>query len=128
MAEQKDIRFPEKKVDEGWKDEAVRAKAVAANEPSAKSRAPSAGAPRPRETESKFMDLLTSLGVQGMAHLGEMPNPATRRKETNLEAAREVIDLLLVLKQKTEGSRSPEEAEFFENFLPELQIKFAEKA
>ena len=62
-----------------------------------------------------------------MIHLGELPHPASGQREADPDAAREAIDLLLALKVKTESNASPEEMEIFQNVLPELQLKFAEK-
>lgn len=63
-----------------------------------------------------------------MMHLGEVPYAETGEKETNLQAAREMIDLLIAIKNKTAGNLSDEEMQAFETLLPELQMKFAGKA
>ena len=110
MTGPKDIRFSEKKVDQGWKEHANRAEVSVP------------------PTEKPFMDLLTSLGMQAMIHLGEIPHPQSRQQAVDLEAAREIIDLVTALKRKTEGRRSPEETSLFDTILPPLQLKFAEKA
>ena len=61
-----------------------------------------------------------------MMHLGEIPNPETQKREVNLEAAREIIDLLGQLKEKSQGNLSAEEMDFFNSLLPELQLKFSQ--
>ena len=48
-------------------------------------------------------------------------------QEVNLEGAKEIIDLLIALKDKTAGNLAPEEKELFESLLPGLQMKFAGK-
>ena len=129
----KDIRYTEKKIDESWKEQADRDKGVAdfAPRPAA---AGETGAPkkasRPSEkpqTSKVFFSFINSLGYQAMIQLGEVANPETNAKEVNLDACRELIDLLSSLKEKTEGNWSQEEEYFFAKFLPELQMKFAEK-
>ncbi len=122
MAQEKEIRFTEKKVDESWKEQTSRDKEI-----SAKSRQPETRKPVAAKTSKPFLNLLTSLGIQAMMHLGEIPSPDTRLKEPNLEAAREIIDLLLAIKEKTEGNLSPEEKEVLESLIPELQMKFSQK-
>ena len=121
MQPEKDIKFSEKKVDESWKEQAAREVNAAM---------PVASSPKPQQTQTSkiFLNFVTSLGLQTMIHLGEIPNPETRTKEVNLQAAREIIDLLNHLKAKTEGNLSAEEKDFFDSVLPELQMKFAEKA
>ena len=128
----KEIRFTQKKVDESWKEQAWRdkekysdpAKPSSAAPPQSKPSSPST--PKPR-TSKAFMNFLSSLGLQSLIHLGEMAHPETHTKEVNVEAAREIIDLLVQLKEKTQGNLSAEESEFLEGLLPELQMKFAQK-
>lgn len=121
----KDIRFSEKKVDESWKDQATRDREAAAPAPKAAEGARSSAASK---TSKAFVNLLSSLGYQAMFHLGEIPDPQTGQAEVNLEAAKEAIDLLAAIKEKTANNLSPEEAEIFQQILPELQIKFSQKA
>lgn len=120
----KEIKFTEKKVDESWKDQVNREKGATSR--------PSEGAPQKSpaaaKTSKPFSNLLSSLSYQAMFHLGEIPNPETQQPELNLEAAREIIDLLTALKEKTAGHLSPEEADVFQTLLPELQMKFSQKA
>ena len=128
MDAQRDIRFVEKKVDESWKEQIARDKGLA-REPTENQKTEGAH-PDPKtkpKTSKELMGLLTSLGYQGMIHLGEVTHPETGEREVQLEAAREVIDLLAALKMKTEGRLSAEEAEVLQSLLPELQMKFAQK-
>ena len=121
---EKEIKFTEKKVDDSWKDQVNKEKGVVqpAQAPSEPPRKNSA------KTLKPFVSLLSSLGYQAMFHVGEIPNPETQQPEINLEAAKEIIDLLLALKEKTEGNLSPEESEVFRTLLPELQMKFSQRA
>ena len=121
MMAEKDIKFTEKKIDESWKEQTNRDKDIFAK--SQKPESPKS----PSKTSKPFLNLLTSLGIQAMMHLGEIPNPETKLKEPNLEAAREIIDLLLAIREKTQRNLSSEEKEVLESIIPELQMKFAEK-
>ena len=69
-----------------------------------------------------FASFLLSLATTGMVHLGEIPEPTTGQKMENLEAARQMIDILRILKEKTEGNLSSEESQLMENLLYELQM------
>ena len=126
-----DIRFTDKKVDESWKEQAAREKensppaSVNPQGPKTPNKPAETGSP---QTSAVFLNLLKSLGYQAMIHLGELPHPASGQNETDLEAAREAIDLLLALKAKTGANASPEEMEIFQGVLPELQLKFAGKS
>ncbi len=128
MTEPKDIRFTEKRVDESWKEQIARDKGANAPSASSLTKEESSRASAPKQTSKPFLNFLNSMAFQAMMFLGEIPNPETRQKEIHLDAAKEAIDLLASLKQKTEGNLSAEEADFFNTLLPEIQIKFAEKA
>ena len=54
----------------------------------------------------------------------EAPNPATGAREINLGLARNTIDLLAMLKEKTAGNLDEEEAKLLEAMLYELRTKF----
>lgn len=116
---EKDIRFNEKKVDESWKKEVSGEKGKGEPRPEAE--------PGPPPTLS-FAHFLTSLGYQVLMHLGELPHPQTQERGIDLGAAKETIDLLILLESKTKGNRTPEEDKLLKNLLPELQMKFVERA
>lgn len=112
---EKEVRFNQKKVDESWKEGMAREK----------------GTPPPAEPPTKsalsFSAFLTSLGYQTLMHLGEVPHPETQERSLDLEAAKETIDLLILLESKTQGNRTPEEDQLLKSLLSQLQIKFVEK-
>lgn len=70
-----------------------------------------------------FIDFLVGLGSTAMIHMGA-PNPETGASETNLTLARESLDLLGMLREKTEGNLTDEEARFFDNLLTELRLAY----
>ena len=70
---------------------------------------------------------LISLATTGMVHLGEIPEPTTGRKMENLEGAAQMIDILSILKEKTEGNLSTDESRLLEGLLYELRMKFLSK-
>ncbi len=123
MNRDKDIKFPEKKVDSGWKEQITKDRtAVPAQGP-----VPVASTAA-KSTSPEFMNFLKSLATQALMSLGEMPNPMTGQTEVDLATAKEMIDLLSVLKQKTTGNCSAEENTIFNSFLPELQLKYSQQA
>ena len=119
MEPDKDIRFTEKKVDESWKEQAESVKIKAASSrPAAKS--------KPVETSKNFLSLVQSLGYQALMNLGEIPNPMTQETSLNPEGAKEAIDLLIALRDKTQGNLSEEEKKMLETLITQLQIKFSQ--
>ena len=122
MEPDKDIRFTEKKVDESWKEQAESVKAKAAAVPPASTAAKS----KPAETSKTFLSLVQSLGYQALMNLGDIPNPMTQETSLNPEGAKEAIDLLIALRDKTQGNLSEEEKKMLETLITQLQIKFSQ--
>lgn len=131
MLDNRDIRYAEKRIDDSWKEEVDREKArqVPVSSPK-ESAAPQQTSERQQKqtTSRPFLSLVNSLALQTLMHLGEVPNPETQEAELNLDAAREVIDLLSAVYEKTKGNLSSEEALFFEKLLPELQMKYVQRS
>jgi hypothetical protein len=128
----KDIRFPEKKVDDSWKEQVVKDPSDGKSRP-AQSQSSPAASPKASPASSKqptskpFINLISSLGFQALLHMGEIPNPDTQAAEFNPQAAREMIDLLIAVRDKTKGNLSDQEEEMLTQLLAELQMKFAQK-
>ena len=123
----KDIRFTDKKVDDSWKEQTAREKGVQQPRDQKKESSPQPTSALSAETSAIFFNFITSLGYQAMMHLGEIPNPSSRKNEVNLDAAKEIIDLLSEFKKKTHGNTGEQERDFFENVLAELQLRYAQK-
>lgn len=81
----------------------------------------------PAETESHFMVFLSSLSMQAMMALGELPIPGTNHRQEDLEQARYLIDTMGLLQEKTKGNLTLEEGQFLENVLYELRIRYTQK-
>lgn len=116
MEPKKDVRFSEKKIDAEWKDQVTIDNA--GKVPPSQTQAPA--------TSKGFLNLIQSLGVQALMHLGTVPDPVSQQTEVNLEAAKETIDILIVLREKTSGNLSAQEKQLLDGLLSELQIKFSQ--
>ena len=75
-----------------------------------------------------FLTFIMSLSSSALAHLGEVPDPVTGKKEVDLELARHTIDVLSMLEEKTRGNLTREEGEFIRNILFELKMKYVQRA
>ncbi len=75
-----------------------------------------------------FVTHIMALSQLGMIHLGQIENPATSKAEADLPAAREVIDLLGMLRDKTQGNLTPEEQNLLDTWLYQLRIAFSQQA
>lgn len=85
--------------------------------------------PRPKEQTDKidFVSFVVSLGTQALVMLGEMPSPDTRLPAVNLEAAKQTIDILGLLEEKTKGNLTPEEEKLLSEILATLRMAFVKK-
>ena len=76
----------------------------------------------------QFNAFVVSLASTAFIHLGELADPVTGRNETNLDGARQMIDILDMLREKTRGNLDPAETELMNGVLYELKLKYASKA
>lgn len=73
-----------------------------------------------------FANLVMMLSSSAMQQLGKLVNPLTNKTEVSLEGARMTIDMLEMLKAKTEGNLDAEEAKMMKEILSTLQINYVE--
>jgi hypothetical protein len=74
--------------------------------------------------EVLFNQLVMSLSEAAMIQLGKLINPATGKTESNLAMARNTIDLLRMLKQKTANNLSEPENRLIEQSVLTLQMNY----
>jgi hypothetical protein len=77
-----------------------------------------------RQLPVSFSSFVISLAQSAMMHLGEVPDPATGQPAVDLPLARNTIDLIGLLKQKTEGNLDAEEQRLVETVLYELRTRW----
>jgi hypothetical protein len=80
--------------------------------------------PRPPVT---FTSYVVGYYTQSMVFLGAVPNPYTNKKEEDLEAARQLIDILSMMEEKTKGNLTTEEQKLLEDVLYDLRMTFMAK-
>ena len=136
-------------IDDDWKAEAQREKerlakkreaeaasakpATAASTPAADPATPGASAgqrPRLRPGEALpagFEDLVNTLTSRALMAMGAMPGP-DGRAYVSLETARQQVDLLDVLEQKTAGNLDDEEKSNLASTLHELRTAYLDVA
>jgi hypothetical protein len=86
---------------------------------------PSADAP---QRSPVFENLIRSLGQNAAMLLGGYADPRTGQPVLDLEGAREMIDMLDVLREKTRGNLAPEEDTLLLDVLGNLKLAFMEMA
>jgi len=75
-----------------------------------------------------FENLIRSLGQNAAMLLGGYADPRTGQPVLDLEGAREMIDMLDVLREKTRGNLAPEEDTLLLDVLGNLKLAFMEMA
>jgi hypothetical protein len=73
-----------------------------------------------------FATFVLSLSHSAYMHLGDAPNPVDGTIEQNLTMARQTIDLLGLLEEKTQGNLTGEEERVLEQALYELRLRYVE--
>ena len=106
-----------KHVDESWKDAVQKEKGT----PGAKE-----GAQPPIEVS--FGLFITGLMMEAVMALGDLENPVTHKKETNIQHAKILIDTLEMLKDKTKNNLSKDEDDAMSSILYDLRMRFVAKA
>jgi hypothetical protein len=86
---------------------------------------PSADAPK---RSAAFENLVRSLGQNAAMLLGGYADPRTGQPVLDLEGAREMIDMLDVLREKTQGNLAAEEDSLLLDVLGNLKLAFMEMA
>ena len=73
-----------------------------------------------------FSTFIVSLASSAMVHLGETPNPEDGSTSHDLALARNSIDLIAMLKEKTEGNLTDDEKKLVDTLLYDLRMRFVE--
>ncbi len=126
-----------KRVDESWKEQVEREKQAppAAGSPAPPPTGPAPAAPvgeaphTPGEApEARFDLFVSSLAMEALVALGDMPHPVTRKTATALPQAKYVIDILGILEEKTQGNLSVDESRMVADLLYQLRMRYLTKS
>ncbi|MDI6776629.1 MAG: DUF1844 domain-containing protein [Syntrophales bacterium] len=77
--------------------------------------------------EVNFASFVLSLSTTAMYHFGDFPDPATKEARKNLSAAKQTIDILGMLKSKTEGNLDDNEKSVLDGILYELRLRYVKE-
>ena len=83
------------------------------------------GGPLP---EINFASFVLSLSSSALLHFGQVPDPITNKTERNLPLAKQTIDILGILKEKTKGNLTKDEEQLMDHLLHDLRIKYVEES
>lgn len=74
--------------------------------------------------ERSLAGLFVMLASTAAMAMGDAPDPMTGQIHLDLAQAAELVDVLLLLREKTEGNRTPEETEILDEILYDLQLRY----
>jgi hypothetical protein len=78
--------------------------------------------------EMSFSTFVMGLTTQALMHLGEIPDPVHNDVHHDLPAAKQMIDLLGILRDKTKGNLDPTEEQLLGEMLYDLRMRYVEVA
>jgi hypothetical protein len=74
--------------------------------------------------EVNFSTFVFSLSSSAILHFGEIPDPTSGKKKKNLPMAKQTIDILGMLEEKTKGNLADDESDFLKNILYDLRMRY----
>ncbi|HET7827074.1 MAG TPA: DUF1844 domain-containing protein [Anaeromyxobacter sp.] len=75
-----------------------------------------------------FYTFVLSLASSAFVHLGDAPDPETGEPgPPSLPLAKQTIDILAMLAEKTKGNLTQEEERFLENLLTDLRFRYVQR-
>jgi len=104
---------------ESWKEQAAKEKAKLDAELKAAKEHQANLPPEPT-----FTQFITGLTAQALMALGDAENPMIKKRELDLPQAKYLIDVISVLKDKTEGNLDEQEQGALSQILTDLRLRF----
>jgi len=75
-----------------------------------------------------FTQLVMSFHAAAWQQMGKVTDPLTGKLERNLELAKNSIDILGMLGEKTKGNLAEHEAKFLQQVLTQLRMNYVEES
>jgi len=78
--------------------------------------------------EVSFSTFVFSLSTSALVHLGDIPAPGTEQVQADLPLAKQVIDTLGMLEEKTRGNLATDEERLLRSVLYDLRMRYVQKS
>lgn len=82
--------------------------------------------PRQALAPLDFATFVMSLGSSAMVHLGHLPPPEGTEPRVDLAAAKQIIDILGILEEKTRGNLDDSEDKLLKSLLYDLRVQYVD--
>jgi hypothetical protein len=93
----------------------------------AKASPPDESDQKPPMPEINFSTFVISLNASALLHLGAIEDPTTGKKDKDLPMAKQTIDILSMLKDKTSGNLSNDEENLLKSILYDLRMIYVKE-
>jgi len=84
-------------------------------------------ADKAKNPDSAFTNFIEPLIAQAYMSLGMLRNPYQPQTKIDTGAARQMIDILTLLEEKTAGNLTPDEEDFLHTHLSELKLAYVQR-
>jgi hypothetical protein len=74
-----------------------------------------------------FSTFVFSLSSSALVHLGEIPEPASQKMHQDLNLAKQIIDTLGMIEEKSRGNLDADEERLIKGVLYDLRMRFVQK-
>jgi hypothetical protein len=81
----------------------------------------------PHMPEINFATFIFSLNSSALVHLGIIDDPASGSKDKNIAMAKQTIDILAMLQEKTQGNLTRDEENMLKSMLYDLRILYVKE-
>ncbi len=129
MTDKKDFIIKDKRIfAEGSEEQEENKQTAEPESEKATDKTPEAEAPKEKEGAEyqlpaiNFATFIFSLNHSVLVHLGVTEDPMTGKKEKNLPLAKQTIDILGMLEEKTRGNLTNDEEKMIKNMLYDLRM------
>lgn len=78
------------------------------------------------DNPASFVNFLSTLATNAAAALGAMPNPATGKRAIDLDTGKFWLEVLSMLKEKTQGNLHKKEQEILDTLLSDLRMQYVQ--
>ena len=82
---------------------------------------------KPQLPEINFPTFIVSLNASALLHLGAIEDPTSGQKTKDLPMAKQTIDILSMLEEKTAGNLTSEEENLLKNILYDLRMMYVKE-
>lgn len=74
-----------------------------------------------------FTNFVLSLSTSALFHFGDFPDPANGKTQKNLPAAKQTIDILDMINEKTKGNLNEQENNLIQGVIYELKMRYVKE-